>query len=154
ARPVMERYTHNITPAHALWYPACMGPTHMDQCPYCPDPTPSASNFCCQGWNFGTTAGGGFQAGEFFGMFGRHATAIRLGEVSDGLSNTWMVGETLPDHCMFMGIFSQNFPTSGTGIPLGTMVDRGYKKTGEGTEWYRSCGYKSLHRAGANFAMG
>jgi prepilin-type N-terminal cleavage/methylation domain-containing protein len=153
-KPVMERYPHNITPAHALWYAASMGPTHMDQCPYCSNPTPSAGNFCCQGWNFGTTAGGGFQAGEFFGMFGRYASAIRLGEVTDGLSNTLMVGETIPSHCMFMGVFSQNFPTSGTSIPLGTMVDRGVGKPGAGTEWFRSCGYKSFHRGGSNFALG
>jgi prepilin-type N-terminal cleavage/methylation domain-containing protein len=153
-KPVMERYPHNITPAHALWYPACMGPTHMDQCPYCSNQTPGVNNYCCQGWNFGTTAGGGFQAGEFFGMFGRFASAIRLGEVTDGLSNTLMVGETLPDHCMFMGVFSQNFPLSGTSIPLGTMVDRGAGKPGAGTEWFRSCGYKSQHRAGSNFALG
>jgi prepilin-type N-terminal cleavage/methylation domain-containing protein len=154
AKPVMARHVHNITPAHALWYPACMGPTHMDQCPYCANTTPSESNYCCQGWNFGTQAGGGFPAGSFFGMFGRTPTAIKLGEVTDGLSNTWMVGETLPAHCKFMGIFSQNFPLSGTSIPLGTMVDRGVGKPGEDTEWYRSCGYKSQHRSGANFALG
>jgi prepilin-type N-terminal cleavage/methylation domain-containing protein len=153
-KPVDVRYTHNITPAHLLWYPASMGPTHMDQCPYCPNTTPSETNFCCQGWNFGTGAGGGFPAGTFSGMFGRTAHSIRMGEVTDGLSNTWMVGETLPAHCTFMGVFSQNFPTSGTSIPLGTMVDRGVGKPGEGTEWFRSCGFKSMHPAGANFALG
>lgn len=154
-KPVVARYAHNITPAHMLWYPASMGPTHMDDCPFCPPgTTPSETNYCCQGWNFGTQAGGGFPAGTFSGMFGRTAHAIRLSEVADGLSNTWMVGETLPGHCTFMGVFSQNFPTSGTGIPLGTMEDRGVGKPEEGQKWYRSCGYKSLHPAGANFALG
>ena len=81
-------------------------------------------------------------------------SATRFAAITDGLSNTWMVGETLPGHCTFMGIFSQNFPTSGTGIPLNTMEDRGVGKPGEGTLWYRSCGFKSLHPAGANFALG
>ncbi len=154
SKHIIARHAHNVTPGHMLWYPASMGPTHMDSCPYCPNPTPSETNFCCQGWNFGTQAGGGFPAGSFFGMFGRTAHSIRLGEVTDGLSNTWMVGETLPAHCKFMGVFSQNFPTSGTGIPLGTMVDRGVGKPGEDTDWFRSCGFKSLHPAGANFALG
>jgi prepilin-type N-terminal cleavage/methylation domain-containing protein len=146
-KPVEARYSHNITPAHMLWYPVSMGPTHMDSCPYCPNQTPGDNNYCCQGNNFGT-------GDVFTGMFGRWAHAIRMAEVTDGLSNTWMVGETLPAHCTFMGVFSQNFPVSGTSIPLGTMVDRGVGKPGEGTEWFRSCGYKSMHPAGSNFAMG
>ncbi|MCE9531401.1 MAG: DUF1559 domain-containing protein, partial [Planctomycetes bacterium] len=109
--------------------------------------TAGDNNYCCQGNNFGTND-------VFTGMFGRWAHAIRMAEVTDGLSNTWMVGETLPAHCTFMGVFSQNFPVSGTSIPLGTMVDRGVGKPGEGTEWFRSCGYKSMHPAGSNFAMG
>ena len=153
-KPVQPRYTHNITPAHMLWYPASMGPTHMDSCPFCPDGTPSDGNYCCQGYNFGTSAGGGYPAGSFTGMFGRTANAIRMAEVTDGLSNTWMVGETLPGHCTFMGVFSMNFPTSGTSIPLGKMEDNGVGKPGEGTNWYRSCGFKSLHPAGANFCLG
>jgi prepilin-type N-terminal cleavage/methylation domain-containing protein len=154
--PIMERFAHNISPAHALWYPASMGPTHMDQCPFCPNPTPSPHNYCCQGWNFGSTAntGLGIVAGEFAGMFGRHAHAIRLAEVTDGLSNTWMVGETLPAHCTFMGVFSQNFPVSGTSIPLNLMEDCGAGKPGAGSNWYRTCGFKSKHPGGANFALG
>jgi prepilin-type N-terminal cleavage/methylation domain-containing protein len=155
-KPVQPRYTHNITPAHMLWYPVSMGPTHMDDCPFCPPGTaPSETNYCCQFYNFGTYADSSHtKPGEFSGMFGRVALAIRLGEVTDGLSNTWMVGETLPAHCTFMGLFSQNFPTSGTGIPLNTMEDRGVGKPEEGMKWFRSCGYKSLHPGGANFALG
>jgi prepilin-type N-terminal cleavage/methylation domain-containing protein len=153
-KPVEARYSHNITPAHMLWYPTSMGGTHMDQCPFCPDTTPSSTNWCCQFYNFGTQTPAGVFPGEFSGMFGRAALAIRMGEVTDGLSNTWMVGETLPGHCTFMGVFSQNFPTSGTSIPLGIMEDRGVGKPGEGTAWFRSCGYKSLHPAGSNFCLG
>src|SRR5262245_1365782 len=146
----MSRFAaHNATPAHALWYPASMGPTHMDQCPFCSNGTPSATNFCCQGWNFGTQAGGGFPAGTFAGIFGRtDVTIIRTDSVTDGLSNTLMVGETLPTHCTFMGLYSQNFPLSGTSIPLNLM------ETAVDTNWFRTCGFKSLHTNGANFAMG
>ena len=52
--PIMTRFAaHNASPAHGLWYPASMGPTHMDQCPFCPNGTPAANNPCCQGNNFG-----------------------------------------------------------------------------------------------------
>jgi prepilin-type N-terminal cleavage/methylation domain-containing protein len=150
ATPIMTRFAaHNASPAHALWYPASMGPTHMDQCPFCPSGTPDPTNFCCQGWNFGTQAGGGFPAGTFSGMFGRTTvTTVRVANVTDGLSNTFMVGETLPKGCTFMGLFSQNFPLSGTSIPLNHM------ETAVDTNWFRTCGFKSLHAGGANFAMG
>lgn len=148
--PIMTRFAaHNASPAHALWYPASMGPTHMDQCPFCANGTPAPTNYCCQGWNFGTAAGGGSPAGTFAGMFGRtDVTTIRVASVTDGLSNTFMVGETLPKGCTFMGLYSQNFPLSGTSIPLNHMEDA------VDTNWFRTCGYESAHLGGANFAMG
>ena len=123
--PVMTRFAaHNATPALALWYPASMGPTQMDDCPFCSVDSPSDSNYCCQGFNFGTQAGDGYPAGSFAGMFGRtDQTTIVIASVTDGLSNTFMVGETLPTGCTFMGVFSQNFPLSGTTIPLNHMED-------------------------------
>jgi prepilin-type N-terminal cleavage/methylation domain-containing protein/prepilin-type processing-associated H-X9-DG protein len=150
ASPIMTRFApHNASPAHALWYPASMGPTHMDACPFCPNGVPSQANFCCQGNNFGTQAGNGYPAGSFAGMFGRTSvTTIRIADVLDGLSNTFMVGESLPAGCTFLGVFSQNFPLSGTSIPLNHMEDA------VDVNWFRTCGYKSLHPGGANFAMG
>lgn len=148
--PVMDRHSHNASPAHALWYPASMGPTHMDQCPFCPDSTPSETNYCCQGWNFGTNGNGGLgiAPGTTIGMFARNNKSTRFAQVWDGLSNTFMVGETLPTHCTFIGVYSHNFPLSGTSIPLNTM------ESANGSNWYRTCGFKSGHPGGANFAMG
>jgi prepilin-type N-terminal cleavage/methylation domain-containing protein len=49
----------NPNPGHGLWYPVSMGPTSMDACPFCPaGGTPSATSYCCQGWNFGTNGSG------------------------------------------------------------------------------------------------
>lgn len=150
--PIMERFAKdNATPAHALWYPASMGPTHMDRCPFCPDATPSPTNYCCQGWSFGTSANAalGIPRGAFAGMFGRTSeVVIRMANVTDGLSNTFMVGETLPGHCTFMGLYSHNFPLSGTSIPLNLM------ESARDDNWFRTCGFKSRHIGGANFAMG
>jgi len=148
--PIMTRFSRdNASPALALWYPASMGPTHMDSCPFCPNGTPGPTNFCCQGYNFGTQAGGGSPAGTFAGIFGRtKVTRVRITDVTDGTSNTFLVGETLPGDCTFMGVFSQNFPLSGTSIPLNTF------ESAVDTDWYRTCGFKSKHTGGANFAMG
>jgi prepilin-type N-terminal cleavage/methylation domain-containing protein/prepilin-type processing-associated H-X9-DG protein len=154
-RPIMPRFPRdNPDPSHALWYPVSIGPTHMDQCPFCPaGSTPADNNYCCQGNNFGTNAGNGYPKGSSTGMFGRSIKSIRLAEVTDGLSNTFMAGETIPKHCTFMGIFSLNFPVSGTSIPLSTMEDASSTYPNP-VNWFRTCGYKSFHPNGANFAMG
>jgi prepilin-type N-terminal cleavage/methylation domain-containing protein len=149
--PVTTRYAaHDASPALMLWYPASMGPTQMDYCDFCPNKTPSSSNYCCQGYNFGTNGNAalGIAAGTFAGMFGRTTHAVGFNEVTDGLSATFMAGETLPKDCTFMGVFSQNFPLSGTIIPLNTF------ESAVDTNWWRTCGYKSKHPGGANMIMG
>jgi hypothetical protein len=136
-----------------MWYPACMGPTHMDNCAFCPDANPSAGNqnWCCQGFNFGSAAGpNNIPAGDFAGMFGRFPTSIRFEDVKDGTSNTLMVGETLPGHCRWNSVFAPNFSTTSTNIPLNTMENAGASTD----NWWRTCGFKSLHPGGAAFAMG
>ena len=152
ASPIMQRFAaHNVSPGHGMWYTASMGPTHMDSCPFCPNGTPSNTNYCCQGWNFGTGGNGGLgiAPGTFAGMFGRFPSSKKFSDVKDGLSQTLMVGETLPAHCTFMGVFSQNFPLSGTSIPLNWM-----ESDTTGSNWFRTCGFKSLHPGGSHFTMG
>ncbi|AGA27448.1 DUF1559 family PulG-like putative transporter [Singulisphaera acidiphila] len=151
SNPVTTRFAaHDASPALMLWYPASMGPTHMDNCDFCIDKTPSSTNYCCQGYNFGTNgnAGLGISAGTFAGMFGRTSRVIGFHEITDGLSTTFMVGETLPGDCTFMGVFSQNFPLSGTIIPLNTF------ETAVDSNWWRTCGFKSKHSSGGNMLMG
>jgi prepilin-type N-terminal cleavage/methylation domain-containing protein/prepilin-type processing-associated H-X9-DG protein len=140
---------NNPAKAMGLWYPGCMGPTHMDHCDFCDDQTPSATNWCCQGWNFGSTANGSIAAGTFAGVFGRYPKSIRFRDITDGLSNTLMAGETLPGHCQWNSAYAPNFTTTSTNIPLNTMEDAG----GSTANWWRTCGFKSRHPGGANFAM-
>ncbi len=139
-----DRFSHNPTTAMGLWYPACMGPTSPDQCPFCPDPTPGPSNWCCKSSNFGTANG------DFVGMFGRHKRSVNFANVTDGLSNTLMNGETIPGHCSFMCAHCTNFNVAPTTIPINTMES----DNGAGANWYRVCGFKSLHPGGAQFALG
>jgi prepilin-type N-terminal cleavage/methylation domain-containing protein len=142
----------NPTTAMATWYTGSMGPTMMDACVFCPDqnPTVGSKNWCCQGWNFGSSAGSGIPEGTFGGMFGRYIRGVRSQEVTDGLSHTLMVGETLPKDCAWVSAFAPNFCVSSTNIPLNTMESDG----GTGNNWWRVAGFKSKHPNGVNFACG
>ncbi len=131
-----------------LWYPGNMGPTNMDnQVPFCPpSPVNSGTQSYCARGNWGTTTGD--PNGKMIGFFSRAERCQRVSGVIDGLSNTLMVGETLPDHCAWAANYNHNFPMSSTSIPLNLL-----KETNTGA-YYRSCGYKSRHAGGANFLMG
>jgi prepilin-type N-terminal cleavage/methylation domain-containing protein len=150
-----------------LWYPACIGPTQPDWCFWCPNTTPSASNWCCQGCNWGsqgTDEIGSFldctvpEGGNSVGMFGRYPRPFSAAQVTDGLSNTIMAGETLPGDCIFNGVFCPNFPVASTTIPIDTFIsDDGLLGTFNvdgGIIWAKSSGYKSLHPQGVNIVFG
>jgi prepilin-type N-terminal cleavage/methylation domain-containing protein len=135
---------------HVLWYAASMGPTKPDSCPY------STESFACQGSNYGSQNGGT----SFVGIFGRSHIGVKAAHVRDGLSNTWLVGETLPRHCFHNTAFGRNFTVAGTQIPLNTMVGA----EGQADDWTqqdlhrrnphnRACGFKSAHLGGAMFGM-
>ena len=150
-----DRHSHNVSPALGLWYAVSMGPTHdgtdpSNACLFCHDRVTSTSNWCCQGFNCGTVAGGGFPEGSSVGMFGRFKLPrVAFKTVTDGLSKTIMLGETLPDECIFISAYATNFTTFRTGIPINTRVSED-----ERGDWRQSCGFKSEHPGGAMFVMG
>jgi prepilin-type N-terminal cleavage/methylation domain-containing protein len=146
----------NPTHSTMLSYPACMGPTHPDACPFCPDTTPSPTNWCCMGCNFGTYGGWcGVPDGTFAGMFGRWPTSLNFAAVTDGLSNTLMGGETIPSHYVWNGAFCPNFPVSATTIPINhKQSDKGQHGGHTLILWARCSGFKSYHQGGANFVLG
>ena len=147
-----DRFTHNPRIAAGTWYTASMGPTMPDRCVFCPlGETPSKSNYCCQGNNFGTNAGNGYPVGNSVGMFGRHNLPIvNFKKVTDGVSKTIMCGESLPEECVFFSLYATNFTVTSTTIPLNTRIsDRG-----RGERWWETSGFKSEHPAGAHLAMG
>jgi prepilin-type N-terminal cleavage/methylation domain-containing protein len=158
--PILERRgdSPGFNPARSamLSYTGSMGPTHPDNCPFCPDRIPSVDNWCCQGCNFGSFGGGcKMKDGSFAGMFGRWARQIKFKEVTDGLSKTVMVGETLPGHYIWNGAFVPNFPVSGMTIPINTMETDDGKHGGHSLIlWAITSGFKSEHPAGANLCMG
>jgi prepilin-type N-terminal cleavage/methylation domain-containing protein/prepilin-type processing-associated H-X9-DG protein len=152
-KPIMDNRCDGINnPSRCLagWYLASMGPTEPDSCPFCPaGSTPSSTNYCCQGNNLGSGV-----REDSVGMFGRFPIGFKFKEVTDGLSHTIMVGETLPSHSIHAVSFNENYPLAPTNIPINTMEGKGAPQTHAGQLYYRTQGYKSMHGGGANFAMG
>lgn len=148
----MDRFSHNPVVAAGTWYTASMGPTMPDQCAFCPaGQSPSDDNYCCQGNNFGTEAGNGYQQGSSVGMFGRYRLPkISFAKVTDGLSNTIMCGETLPEECVFFSLYATNFTLTSTTIPLNTRIS----DNGRGERWWETSGFKSEHPSGVHLVMG
>ena len=135
-------------------YWGSLGPTHMDSCADCPDPTPASSNYCCRlGWSFGSLPNRrlGIEPGDFPGLIARYPVGIRFAEVEDGLSSTILCGETISTHCGFNGAYVNNFSVTSTAIALNVLEpDEGRNTTAALT---RSCGFKSLHPGGAQFLL-
>lgn len=142
---------NNPNPALGLFYPVSMGPTEPDQCDFCPVGTSGEpDNYCCQGRNYGTTKYDGQPGASSVGMFGRYNDKRRFSQVTDGLSKTFMVGETLPVQCAYGGAFAPNFSLASTSIPLNT-----FETCPQPPGCHRrGCGFKSDHTGGAFFAMG
>jgi len=139
----------------AIWYPASVGPAYDNGCSFCPNTTPSNTNYCCQGANYGASGNGP-------GMFFRWPISVLLDDVRDGLSNTIMLGESLPDQTIHNMAFCSNMPLAQTNIPINTMTpadkmpvvgatDAANHATNPHTQ---TIGYKSRHPGGALFALG
>lgn len=138
--------------ALGLWYPASMGPTAPDYCTFSDDTTPSSKNIPCQGCGLGTAGISsclGYTGQACRGMVCRSTTSVAFKEATDGLSKTFLAGETLPGHCTWNCAFCPNFPVAGTHIPLNHMES----DNGVWEKWWRTSGFKSLHPGGANMLM-
>ena len=121
------------TQAMGLWYMGWHGPDAHgpSTCPYCPATAEhavavgSSTNWCCQGYELGSQAGGSIRAsGTFAGIFGAYPKSIAFRDILDGLSNTLMLGETLPGHCSCNSAYSPDFTETSTNIPINTMEDQ------------------------------
>ena len=151
------RWITNPSPCMALWYLGSMGNTEpeQDECEFCPN-SPANPSYCCEGAQSGAR-----RAGDGRGMFARGRFAVRFEDVRDGLSNTIMVGESLPGDSIYNVAFGPNAPIAGTEIPLNQMTDptdgkpfKDKPKDRTGQPYWFAQGFKSTHPGGANFLMG
>lgn len=91
------------------------------------------------------------------GMIGRFQWATNFGGVSDGLSNTIMVGECIGALCIVQNYPTQCFAT--TAHPINymnkDMMERKPDYVGSvGPRWDESIGFRSMHTGGAQFCRG
>ncbi|MCA9271018.1 MAG: DUF1559 domain-containing protein [Planctomycetales bacterium] len=139
--------SQNAAKSMGLWYPTSMGPTRDGtspsvSCVYCGE-TPQVGSFCC--------ANTSDYGPDGVGVMDRYSQQpVDFSMIRDGLSNTFMAGETLPRQCTFNGAHNHNFPIAGTTIPLNT-----FESTDEATnsKWWSGCGFKSAHPGGATFLL-
>jgi prepilin-type N-terminal cleavage/methylation domain-containing protein len=156
------------TEQHGMWYASCFGPTVLIDrpgCMYCPSnsawgssTTPGPGNPCCT--LIGPVSHQGF-GGVSIGMFSQEPIKIAFKQVSDGLSKTIMLGETLPNETVHNGVYMPGM-TVLTNIPLNTFAmtaelvpDGQHDAPGlTASVDYRLNGIKSKHPGGAAVAMG
>jgi prepilin-type N-terminal cleavage/methylation domain-containing protein/prepilin-type processing-associated H-X9-DG protein len=181
ANPILENRrqeggSRNPPVAHGLWYTGSMGPTIPDQCHFASDA--ATLQYTCLGCAYGTITPASGTTPErartpcsrfhppinnpaeqvnnldtCAGLFCRRHLPTKIRTISDGLSNTIMVGETLPRHWIWNCVFCDNFPVSSTHIPINTMEgwDIGYT---DGFDHSKRSGFKSEHPTGVNILMG
>ena len=162
----------NPTPCQGLWYKGSMGPTIPDRCLFFPEGDQSRNHLLCMGANYGSddpdlsfaapcyTAGRGTTGSRALpcpdmsvcvGAICRNSVGTPLRKFTDGVSNTYLLGETLPTHSVYNSLFAGNFPVGSTHIPLNHM-DSDELGTGTIQHWTQA-GFKSSHVAVVHFAM-
>jgi prepilin-type N-terminal cleavage/methylation domain-containing protein/prepilin-type processing-associated H-X9-DG protein len=144
-------------------YAGSLGP----QCAIGPCGVDPNQQFCqtAIGWGYTTSPdhGNSFTTGDIRGMYNRLGARINMAAMSDGTSNTILIGEVLPmQHDHYQGTSSwQNFNGGAahvtTIIPINTQTkDTGWCSPALTTysNWDVSWGFKSNHTGGANFVFG
>jgi prepilin-type processing-associated H-X9-DG protein len=85
-------------------------------------------------------------------MFGRNYKKRDFKQVTDGLSNTFLLGEVLPENCVYQGQWAPNFSMAGTSQPLNSFVEPKCDPAAAACHTTK-CGFTSAHPGGAHFAM-
>lgn len=88
------------------------------------------------------------------GVMGRWRWGARFSDVTDGVSNTFFVGECIGALCITQNFGSQCFAT--TSHPINFMNDslRTTRPTQGNPRWDESIGFRSFHPGGAMFLLG
>jgi prepilin-type N-terminal cleavage/methylation domain-containing protein len=176
-----QRYYTSFVPSgpndlvHGLWYTASVGPTIPDRCAWVDGEiatlTYDEGRKVCMGFNFGSAidtprkapcycanppcrTASCAQEDVFVGMFGRTMTNISLKQVSDGLANTIMLGETIPSHWYHNSLWGQNFPLTSTHIWFNALDQIDTEERVSAPHFWKTSGYKSNHPGGAHLVMG
>ena len=149
---------------HITNYMGSLGPQCLDEkCPYIP-----FQQYCDKpewGYVAGADDGTTDDTSQFRGLFSRNGAKIRMADVTDGTTNTFLVGETLPSQNNHLrdGTWYNVYGTSSlsTIIPINYPIDEtdnaycGPDGQGAHNLWNNnvSWGFKSRHPGGTNFVM-
>jgi prepilin-type N-terminal cleavage/methylation domain-containing protein/prepilin-type processing-associated H-X9-DG protein len=115
----------------------------------------SGSNWAWGNWpNVGPSGNNnGLDAGDGFFYRSDNFRKLTLVTVTDGLTNTFMVGEDLPDRNLHCGWPRANYANGTCAIPLNTNIPGSVPQFDAG-DWPNVYSFRSLHSGGANFGMG
>lgn len=141
-------------------YLASMGPTAPDLCAF------DTAADVCMGSSWGTLPNKGYgaapcfdsdncvQSGQCVGIICRSPKGVQFRKVTDGLSKTYLVGETLADDSNRNCLFCINSPLASTQIPLNTPYSWRQDPADPGQQkYYVFNSFKSAHPGGANMVL-
>jgi prepilin-type N-terminal cleavage/methylation domain-containing protein/prepilin-type processing-associated H-X9-DG protein len=115
----------------------------------------SGSNWAWGTWtNVGPSGNNnGLDAGDGFFYRSDDGRPLTLAGITDGLSNTLMVGEDVPDRNTHCGWPNSNYATGTCAIPLNTSLP-GSNPVFDKGDWPNVYSFRSRHTGGANFGLG
>ena len=155
ANPFLENrcgVSTGTSTGHALWYAGSLGPISLrnSSCGMCPVGmrTASRSSPCCNGTQ-----------GDPPGFFSNTIKRISFDSVTDGVSNTVLVGETLPNDSAHNGVYISNFMTVTLNAPLNRFATAaeiplpGAPCGNPANAEHLNSGVKSRHPGGAAVAL-
>ncbi|QDU36243.1 Type II secretion system protein G precursor [Maioricimonas rarisocia] len=143
----------------AGFYRPSGGPSRNDagnkDCQQNPDSqTPNTAVFCSK--NTGGVEGGWRRPHRnpsgTRGMFARGVTSLRMRDVTDGSSNTIMLGETKPHYNPFGSIWALNVPEAMYHLKINSTFLKAREDNGT-VSWPDASGYASYHEGGAQFLL-
>jgi prepilin-type N-terminal cleavage/methylation domain-containing protein len=115
----------------------------------------TANSFCSNtkggingGWNGGPQTNNASVAA----MFARGVTKFNTAHITDGMSNTLMLGETKPHYNQFGSILAFNVPTSHFFLKINSSFLEAQIAV-DGIDWGNGVGHASYHEGGAQFVL-
>jgi len=139
--------TRNTTPStlanqQGLSYAPCSGPQKNDVSPNNLDCLGTVPLYCDAGGS-GWSSAAPIDNPGIFGGRGVYSSSLR--DITDGTSNTIMLGEVRGDLTRYHGLFNQNFQGTWTGLKVNSP-----RTDFAADDWHKNSGMGSYHTGGAH----